>query len=439
MAFPSTCPLLPNRKGAAATSLLTQRLQAIPANVRQSLLFIAATTLAFGLDYLFNLAAGRMLPPAEFGIVVSLAGVGQVLVVASRVVQTITTRYVSRFLSHNSGLGRIVSFFRTSFRSAAIAGAGATAVLILLSWPLADFLQIDDVRPVLALAAATWLMAVRPVVGGTLQGQQRFLPLGVIQIVQAGGRLLLAVGLISLGLGAFGAMAALPVSSLLALLFGLWVLRDFRRLQPQMDDTVTALPELLRYSAYTAAGLIGFALLINMDAILVKRFFDPVAAGNYATAVTLGKVIQFFPVAIIMILFPKAARRRAENRDTRAVLLPALAIVGGLCGLVALGYFLVPDLLISLIFGPAYALPPNVLGLIGVAMLLLSLANVWLNYYLSVERTRFVFLIWTAVLTQFAAMFFFHDALWQLPVVMAISGLWLTVMATAVYLIRGQW
>ncbi len=402
------------------------------------MLFILATTLAFGLDYLFNLVAGRLLDPAEFGIVVSLAGVGQVLVVASRVVQTVITHYVSQFQSQKAYIGQIAEFFRSTFRSASRWGAAATAVLLVLSWPLAYFLQIEDMRPVLALAVTTWLMAVRPVVGGVLQGQQRFMPLGIIQIVQAGGRLLLAVGLIFLGWGAFGAMASLPLGSLMALGFGLWVLRDFRKVETVAANT-TALPELLRYTAYTAAGLIGFAFLINMDAILVKRFFDPIAAGNYATAVTLGKVIQFFPLAIIMVLFPKAARRRAENRDTRAVLFPALAIVAGLCGLVALVYFLFPDFLIHLIFGPAYQLPPHVLGLIGLAMLLLSLANVWLNYYLSIERTRFVFLIWTAVFTQFAAMFIFHDALWQLPVVMAGSGLWLTMAGTAVYLIRKQW
>ena len=414
------------------------RLRKIPANLQQSLLFVAATTLAFGLDYLFNLAAGRLLAPAEFGIVVSLAGVGQVLVVASRVVQTVTTRTVSRFQSAGDGENRVIHFYFRALRTAGLWGAVATAVLLLLSPPLAAFLQIEDVRAVLALAAATWLMAVRPVVGGVLQGQQRFTPLGIIQIIQAGGRLLLAIGLMLLGLGAFGAMAALPLGSLLALLFGLWVLRDFRRPSP---TGLRAGPpaDLLRYSAYTAAGLIGFALLINMDAILVKRFFDPDAAGNYAAAVTLGKVIQFFPVAIIMILFPKAARRRAENRDTRAVLFPALLIVGALCGLVALVYFLIPDLLIRLVFGAAYTVPPAVLGLIGVAMMLLSLANVWLNYYLSIERTRFVFLIWTAVLIQLALMFFFHDALWQLPVAMAASGLWLTAAGTAVYLVRGQW
>jgi hypothetical protein len=79
-----------------------------------------------------------------------------------------------------------------------------------------------------------------------------------------------------------------------------------------------------------------------MDAILVRRFFGPVDAGNYSAAVTLGKIIQFFPVAIIMVLFPKAAQRQAAHRDTTRVLVPAMLIVALVCGSIALLYALFP-------------------------------------------------------------------------------------------------
>jgi O-antigen/teichoic acid export membrane protein len=403
---------------------------------QQSLFFIAALTMAFGLDYLFNLAAGRILSPEQFGIVVALAGVGQILVVGSRVIQTVVTRFVSRFLAGTAAQDQVSTFFYKAFGKALWWGLAATAVMLLLSPPLANFLQIPQVAPVLALAGATILMSLRPVVGGVLQGQQRFMHLGGVQIVQAGLRLALGILLMLMGLGAFGAMAALPLASLVALGVGLWFLRA--TLTRQRVPLDASRPDLYRYSLYTAAGLIGFALLINMDAILVKRFFDPVVAGHYGAAVTLAKVIQFFPVAIIMVLFPKAARRQTMQRDTRVVLFPALLAVGGVCGLIALVYFLIPDWLIGFVFGPAYSVPNGVLGLLGAAMLLLSLGNVWLNFYLSVERINFVYLIWTAVVLQAGFMTMFHDALWQLPAAMAVTGTLLTVAATAVYLMTSK-
>jgi O-antigen/teichoic acid export membrane protein len=420
--------------------------------VQQSLALVLATTVAYGLDYMFNLAAGRMLAPADFGIVVSLAAAGQVLVVASRVIQTVATRYIARYRAEPDAERRTLAFFRAAFRSAWWWGLAATVLLVVLSWPLARFLQIDELGPVLALAVTTLLFAVRPVSGGVLQGQQRFAALGSVQIVQAVMRLAAGVLLIMLGWGAFGATVALPIASAVALVFALWLLgqsfsRSLWRLiiprrragRPNVSPVPglshdVILPELFRYSAFTAGGLIGFALLINMDAILVKRFFDPVTAGQYSAAVTLGKIVQFFPLAIIMILFPKAAHRRATHRDATAILLLAMAIVGAACIALTVIYFLFGPQLIELIFGPAYALPGNILGLLSLAMTLLSLLNVWLNYFLSTERTRFIYLIWAGIVGQLLLMRLFHQELWQLPAAMIVSGTWLTAAGLLFYL-----
>jgi O-antigen/teichoic acid export membrane protein len=400
----------------------------------QSLGLVAAVTLAYAVDYLFNIVAGRMLSPAEFSIVVALAGVGQVLVVASRVIQTVVTRYISRFRAGDQ-TERIASFFQAMFRAAWLWGSLAMAVMLLLSGPLARFLQIEEIGPVLALAVATLLMVVRPVVGGGLQGLQQFLALGTVQVAQAALRLMLGLLLIWLGWGAFGAMLSLPLASALALLLA-WLLLDQTMKGKTAVHHQVRLPELFRYSAFAAVGLIGYALMLNMDAILVRRFFDPVDAGNYSAAVTLGKIIQFFPVAIIMVLFPKAAQRQAAHRDTTRVLVPAMLIVALVCGSIALLYALFPGLIVRLTLGPEYQVDGLVLGLVGVAMLLLSLANVWLNFYLSTEWPRFVYLIGVGVVLQAGLMFTFHTDLWQLPAAMAVNGLWLTLAGAIVYVWR---
>jgi O-antigen/teichoic acid export membrane protein len=269
--------------------------------------------LAFGFDYLFNLIAGRLLEPAAFGIVVSLAAAGQVMVVASRVIQTVTTRYVARYQAGVNAEEQVRAFFQAAIRPAWWWGLAATAILVLLSRPLANFFQIPDVGPVLALVATTLLFALRPVVGGVLQGQQRFAALGNIQVIQAVVRLAAGVLLMTIGLEAFGAMIALPIAVGAALVYGLFLLGRPITVPAEIGQPIP-FSDLFRYSAYTAAGLIGYALLVNMDAILVKRFFYPITAGHYGAAVTLGKVIQFFPQAIIMILFPKAAHRKSTQR-----------------------------------------------------------------------------------------------------------------------------
>ena len=406
-------------------------------SVWQSLALVAGVTLAYGLDYLFNLIIGRMLSPAEFSIVVALAGVGQVLVVSSRVIQTVVTRYISRFKAGEQADGRTASFFQAMFRASWRWGGVALLILVLLSWPLARFLQIEEVSPVLALAGATLLMVVRPVVGGALQGLQQFSALGVVQIAQALLRLLLGALFVWLGWGAFGAMFSLPLASAVALVVG-WVLLDTAVKQQTAVHHQVHLPELFRYSTYTAAGLIGYAILLNMDAILVRTFFAEEVAGNYSAAVTLGKVIQFFPVAIIMVLFPKAAQRQATRRDTGRILLPAMGIVALVCGGIALIYALFPHPIVQLVLGAEYQVEGVVLGLVGLAMLLLSLANVWLNYFLSTEWPQFIYLIGVGIALQVGAMVLFHDAVWQLPAAMVATGAWLNVAGIAIYFYRRQ-
>lgn len=401
--------------------------------MRQGIVLIAGTTLAYGLDYLFNLVAGRLLSPAEFGTLVALAGAGQVLVVSSRVIQTVITHYVAEFQVRPNAAVRTAAFFRRTFSAAWVWGGGATLLLLLLSPPFARFLRTDNVAAVMALTVTAVLMVVRPVVGGVLQGTQRFAALGNVQIVQAGLRLAVGVVLMMAGWGAFGAMAALPVASAVALLFGLWLIgRAFWQAAPAVHHQVS-FGDFVRYAAYSGAGLVGFALLANMDAILARRYFTPLLAGNYGAAVTLGKVVQFFPLAIVLILFPKAAQRRAEKRDPAGILLPAMLIVGLLCGGVALIYFFYSAPIVRLTVGSAYEVPGSLLGLLGLAMTLLSLANVWLNYFLSLNETRFVYLIWVAIVAQVALMTIFHQELWHLPAIAAGSGLWLTVAGAILF------
>lgn len=373
-----------------------------------------------------------MLGPDQFGILVALSGVGQVLVVGSRVIQTVVTRYISQFRAQPDAPQRTYAFFRSAMRSAWVGGAGITAVLVILSWPLAQFLRIEQIAPVLALMVSALLMVVRPIIGGTLQGEQRFATLGIVQIVQAAARLLAGIVLIQWGWGAFGAMVALPIASFLALLYGIWALGMWRREAALVHGV--AFPDLFRYSAYTTAGLIAFAFLLNMDAILVKTFFESAEAGNYATAVTLGKVIQFFPVAIIMVLFPKSAERRAQQNDSSNIVLMALLVVNIVCLGIAIIYFFFAETLIGVVFGSAYQLDPLVLGLLGVAMALLSSANVWLNYFLSIEETTYVYLVWIGVALQLALMTLYHDHLWQLPVAMLVNGAFLTVAGIIFFL-----
>jgi len=110
-----------------------------------------------------------------------------------------------------------------------------------------------------------------------------------------------------------------------------------------------------------------------------------------------------------------------------------MIVVAVVCGGIALFYALYGEFVVELTLGSEYQVDSKLLGLVGLAMLLLSLTNVWLNYFLSTERTYFVYIIGISIVVQAALMFMFHEELWQLPAAMALNGLWLTLVGAGIF------
>jgi O-antigen/teichoic acid export membrane protein len=186
---------------------------------------------------------------------------------------------------------------------------------------------------------------------------------------------------------------------------------------------VVARPVSWHYSSYTLVGLAAFAVLANLDALFVKRFFSPRMAGDYGPVVTLAKISLFMPLAMGIILLPKAAQRRATGRDARPILFLALtgALVPGL--VLTIFYFLFPGWLVRIIFTDAYANPGIVLGLASLAASLYAGLNIWLNYAFSLERPTFVYALVGVLVWQGLGMFLFgRESLVHMTLVMVSAG-----------------
>jgi O-antigen/teichoic acid export membrane protein len=222
------------------------------------------------------------------------------------------------------------------------------------------------------------------------------------------------------GWQAFGAMLSLPLATTAAMLVAVWFLRNYFR----HPDTEVSVPSVsLRYSVYTLVGLLSFALLVNVDAIVVKRFFTDIVAGDYGTVVTLGKINLFATLGIGMVLFPKATQRHAAGRDPRPVLVLALVATFLVGAFLTAAYFLASGLIVQTIFSDIYADPGIVLGLVGVATTLYAGISIWLNYALSLDRHAFVIALAVLVVLVILAMGLYHDSLVTIASIMIVAGI----------------
>jgi O-antigen/teichoic acid export membrane protein len=379
-----------------------------------------AMIVAGGFDYVVNIVAGRRLPPTEFFVFVTVTALIQVMVQVTNVIRNVVAYYTAEATVTSDAVSRVGDVLGRSWRWAWRWGLIATAAMMLLSPLLARFLHIDTPWPLRAAGFALLLLFLRPVTDGALQGTQHFIGLGSVQMLQSFLRLVFAALLLALGWQATGAIVALPLGSTIALVLAVILLRQYFRAPA---PATPSRPISWRYSAYTLVGLLAFALMVNIDPIIVRRFFGDAAAEAYAPVVTLGKMNLFIPLGIGLVLFPKATRRHAAGRDSRPVLMLALAatLLPGL--LLTILYWAFPGWIVHTVFGDAYADPGVLLALVGLATTLYAGVNIWVNYALSLERRVYVFILAAIVVLEIAAMLVFHARLESIAVIMIIAGL----------------
>ncbi len=369
---------------------------------RQTGFLFAVDMLANAIDYGFHIFLGRALVPGEFAVFQATNASLLILVASFGVLQPVLARQVAEVragLSAPSSLDPESSgLFRSYLRWSLIAGTILAALAAAMRSPLGERLNLPGFA-ILMGALAIFFILLRPVIAGTLQGAMRFVPFGAVRLSFATGRFLIAALLLGLGWGLRGALAALPAGQLLAVAAGLLFLgRAAWRggLRPPRER----LYDGLKLSGAAFLAYAGHTTLLNLDLLWANRNFTPDAAGAYATAVLLRRVLLLLPGAATVILYPRVAAAVSRRTLPDRFLVWAIALVAVAVSGLTIVYFAAGDWIIMVAFGPAYAGAGALLGPMGLAILGFSLATVWLNLFLATRPWPFVLLLWVGAIIQ---------------------------------------
>lgn len=382
--------------------------------IRQTVLMLAATGVTNALAYGYSVLMGRMLTPADYGVVVALQAIVAIIGVSSNVTQTLVAESVSSSRWEANPVDE-PSALMTNLRTVLSLTVALFIGLLCVHRLLGRALRIQDTAAVIVAIATIVPTSLRAAVAGIFQGLQDFGRLAFLQISIHGLQLLLGGILVALGLRTLGAVAALPLAATAISILSLGVFRPFIADAFELSQPGDASQAVRRY----VSRILGFAaitMLLQVDMIMVKRYFLPDVAGQYAAAFTLGKIIFFLPVGITAVMFPKVSHRATEGRDARRLLWLSLLGVVLPCSLLSAIYFRWPQVVVQVVLGSAYSVSGKVLGTIGLAMTLRALLNVWLYYYMALRRARFVWLLVAGTLFLFAALLLFHATLIQVLV-----------------------
>jgi len=109
--------------------------------------------------------------------------------------------------------------------------------------------------------------------------------------------------------------------------------------------------DLLSYAIPVFLANVCFAILTQVDLILVRHYFPPTEVGIYASAAVLGRAIMYMPASLILALFPMVAEAHTRNQKSYHLLVKASAYTVVLAGSGTLLYILFPRFIMGLLFG----------------------------------------------------------------------------------------
>lgn len=402
------------------------------ASLRQTGFLFGIDSLTNVIDYGFHIFLGWVLLPGDFAMVQTVNAILLVVITTFAVMQPVVARYIARNAAAESEESKERAVFQTFFRWSLLLGLILTIMTVVAQKPLESLLNIPAAA--VSLSAAMLLLSLlRPIVAGTLQGQQRFVAFGLTRLAYAVNRFIVAAVLIGLGAAGLGAVAALPVGSALALVGGLFFLgRAIWQKAPALPAEVVR--SSLRLSTAAFIAYAAYMGLQSSDLVWVNGLFGDEAAGSYAAAVLLRRVLALLPGVITIIMYPRVVALIAQKQLPDRLIAKSLgAITFSNLALLVI-YMLFNELIIDLMFGGQYSSAASLLPGMALAMVGYGIAVVWLNLSLATRPGLFVFLLAGTVILQNLLLATYNESVEQVSFIFGLSGWILAFGGTLIYI-----
>jgi glycosyltransferase involved in cell wall biosynthesis/O-antigen/teichoic acid export membrane protein len=359
----------------------------------------AATLLNNAIQLVFVVLFSRLLGADGYGALAAIISGFLILMVGGQSIQVAAAREAT--LGRLGAEGRLRATLQTWTRQLVIATVVLAAVGALVRTPLAHLLGTPE-HPWAAAAllptGSLWLLL--SLQRGVLQGLRAYGPVGISIVGEAGGRIVCGLVLWAVGLGVTGAYLGNPLAFVL---MALWLgARLSQMLGPAEAEGPRTRPitGLIGDNWLPLLGLLLLAVLQNVDVIVGRHQFHGDSAGSYAVAAVAAKSVVWVAIGVGLQLLPEATRRAASGLDPRPALLRALGVLAAVAAPALLIFALVPHLLLRVAFGPDLTEAASALPVLGLAMTLLAVAYLTVQYMVALGELRFVWVLGVVAIVE---------------------------------------
>lgn len=397
---------------------------------KPALMMAVATLLGGGCDYLFQYYMSGTMTPASFSELSALLSMFYLAIAPAQVMSTFLVKQSSR-LNVEGRQNEIAWLVRKMVLYGTMTGAIIATGMYLLLPSISSFIYLSSTLPVFLLMAGVIISLISPVGYGTSQGLERFRYNAFYSITGPVVKLATGIILVVAGFGIMGALGGVLVGLILALTIAIYSIRDVIRLDP----TPMPRPELRRLRGSVLDVIIAVAcltIMVNVDVILARQYLEPNSAGLYAVCSMLGKIVLFLPSSINIVIYPKLAAAHARKAGTVVMMRFSVLIALAITGVVVLSFFLFPTEILRLLYGgDKYIGAAAGMGILGLAMALLGIANLFMNYGLAIDSRAYLAIMVLFTGVQVALIMLFHDSLTTIALDMLVAFAGTTVVSWA--------
>ena len=355
-------------------------------------------------NYLYNLIVGRMLGPSGFADASLLVTMLLVLSFLAMTFQLTAAKFSAEMDGEESQL--LVSLMS---RYGLVVGAVISLCMVLFSNQLQLFFQSQSAWMYIIFALCVPLYFLMSVGRGHVQGIRNFRLLSISYQVEMLIRLCGTIALlrlldvdpaisISLGILASVALGYLPIRN--------------KRVKP-ISSAGRITKTLLVFATYTLVYELSQVLINNTDILLVKHYFAAEEAGLYAALAMIGRVVFFIAWMFAMILLPHVVAAEKAGKDSRSLLWKYVGYTAILGAIITGVSYILPELIVHILFGTAYVEIASLLWLYALATSLFAVANMFAYYFLSRSVYGPIYLTFIVGLLQILGLVAFHDTLLQ--------------------------
>ena len=376
------------------------------------------------LGYLFQIIMGRMLSVSEYGIFSALMAMIVVIRAPMTTLSMIISRRVSTYRSEQDN-GKLGYLFYWINRKLLLIAVVLIVLVVFNIKPLQNFLLIEKSAHLYLLLIILLIAFPQAVNNAYLQGLQYFKWLSVSGVLATLLKIIITVILIYFGLGVAGALGGVIFSTFIILILTYVVLRPSLSKNNASISNTTHL--LFKSAMPVLLANVAFAVMTQIDMVLVKYYFSEQEVGIYAAASILGKAVMYLPGGIAMALFPMVAENHASGKSSAHLMFQAVGVTALLSLTGALFYYFFADSIIVLLYGTDYKEAANVLKYFGFAILPMALIMVAEHFLIAMGRVLFAYLFMVVAPLQLIAIYYYHDTLLDIVAVLSISGIILVV------------